>query len=293
MTIETQGIQVTYTSGRGQPSFAVPRNACDCHNHIYDPVRFPYAPTDVRNQPPATVPMLRLLQKRLGLTRAVIVTPSAYGLDNRCTLDALEQLGNDARGVAVVDGAVTDYRLAAMHAKGVRGIRFNIATGGSDNWEMIAALSHRVHDLGWHVQFNIDAQGLEAMAGFIGSLPSPVVLDHFAHIPQPQGPDHPAFATVCRLLDSGGVWVKLSGYYFDYPQGHPEYAPVVRTGCAYVKHAPERMIWGTDWPHPTAFTKRLPWPDEAAEMDFLAVMAPDEHTRNRILVANPEQLYGF
>lgn len=287
------GIQVTYTSGRQGPSIPVPPNACDCHNHIYDPVRFPYAPDDVRNQPPATVSMLRLLQQRLGLARAVIVTPSAYGTDNACTLDALEQLGNAARGVVVVDGSVTDAELSRMHARGVRGIRFNIATGGSDDQEMIRTLAHRINELGWHMQFNIAAERLESMKAYFFSLPCAIVLDHFAHMPQPEGAAHPAFKTVCEMLDTGRTWVKLSGYYLDYPQGHPEYTPVVQTGAAFVRHAPERLVWATDWPHPTVFTKRYPWPDDAAEMDFLAIMAPDEAARNRILVDNPVKLYNF
>lgn len=293
MKIMHDGVQVTYTSGRQAPVIDVPHNACDCHNHIYDPLRFPYASADTRNQPPATVPMLRLLQKRLGLTRSVIVTPSAYGLDNACTLDALEQLGETSRGVAVVDGTVGDAELESMHAKGVRGIRFNIATGGSDDETMIRTLAHRIAEFGWHVQFNIAGERVRTMKNFLASLPSTVILDHFAHIPQPQGPDHPAFKAVCDLVNTGKVWVKLSGFYFDYPEGHPDYAPVVRTGVAFVSHAPERLVWGTDWPHPTVFSRRLPWPDEAAEMDLLAVMAPDAAVRNRILVDNPARLYDF
>ena len=128
-------IQVPYSSGRQVPSIKIPPLACDCHHHIYDPVRFPYLPTDTRNQPPATVDAYRLLQQRLGLTRNVIVTPSAYGFDNSCTLDALKQMGSKARAEVVVDTSITDAELKRMHSLGVRGIRFNIATGASNDSE--------------------------------------------------------------------------------------------------------------------------------------------------------------
>lgn len=282
-----------YSAGRQYPTIVVPLNACDCHHHIYDPVRFSYLPTDVRNQPPATVDAYRLLQKRLGLGRNVIVTPSAYGTDNRCTLDALQQMGSNARGVVVVDNSISDVELQAMHKLGVRGIRFNIATGGSNDREMILALSSRIHELGWHVQFWMSANDAVAMADFLLSLPSRLVFDHRGHLPQPEGANHPAFRTICKLIDKGKTWVKLSGLYLDTKLGEPNYEDTVQVGKAYVQYASERLVWGTDWPHPTIFSQRRPWPDDAVMLDLLAEQAPDELMRNRILVDNPAELYGF
>lgn len=289
----TGDIQVPYSRGRKRPTIKVPVNACDCHHHIYDPVRFPYVPQDTRNQPPATVDVYRLLQKRLGLTRNVIVTPSAYGTDNRCTLDALEQMGPNARAVVVIDNNITDAELQKMHKLGVRGIRFNISTGGASDRDTILSLSRRINNLGWHVQFWMGANDIVEMEAFLLTLPSPIVFDHRGHLPQPDGIEHPAFRVICNLIDRGKTWVKLSGLYQDSKIGDPTYEDTVRVGKAYVEYAPERMVWGSDWPHPTVFSERKPWPDDASMLDLLAEQAPDETLCNRILVDNPAVLYGF
>jgi D-galactarolactone isomerase len=287
------GIQVPYSAGRQKPVIRVPVNACDSHHHIYDPVRFSYIPEDIRNQPPATVDCYRLLQKRLGLTRSVIVTPSAYGTDNRCTLDALRQMGADTRAVVVIDNKIPDAELESMHELGVRGVRFNIATGGSDDCEMIFALSQRIHELGWHVQFWMSANDTVKLEEFLFKIPAPIVFDHRGHIPQPEGTAHQAFKVICKLIDKGKTWVKLSGLYMDTKVAAPTYADTVKVGKAYVAYAPERMVWGTDWPHPSTFSQRQQWPDDAVMLDLLAEQAPDETVRNKILVDNPAVLYGF
>ena len=287
------GIQVPYSAGRKLPVIEVPRFACDAHHHIYDPVRFPYVPEDVRNQPPATVDAYRLLQKKLGLQRNVIVQPSAYGTDNRCTLDALQQMGDNARAVVVINEAITDKELESMHQMGVRGIRFNIATGASNDRGRIQKLAERVHAFGWHVQFWMSAKDTVTMADFLQQLPNQIVFDHRGHITQPEGVAHSAFAVICNLLDKGKAWVKLSGLYIDTNQGEPGYAGTVAVGKAFVAFAPERMVWGTDWPHPSVFSERKPWPDDANMLDLLAVQAPDAAVRHKILVDNPEKLYGF
>lgn len=291
--VAEEGIQVPYSSGRRYPKIRVPENACDCHHHIYDPVRFAYVPEDVRNQPPAGVDAYRLLQKRLGTTRSVIVQPSAYGFDNACTLDALKQMGASARAVVVVNESISDGELDAMHALGVRGIRFNIATGASKDRGPIMNLAQRVHAFGWHVQFWMSAADTVAMESFLQRLPNQIVFDHRGHIPQPEGVAHPAFKVICGLLEKGRAWVKLSGLYQDTKVGEPGYADTVKVGKAFVDAAPERMLWGTDWPHPSIFSERKPWPDDANMLDLLAEQAPDETVRHRILVENPATLYGF
>lgn len=287
------GLQVPYSAGRKLPSIEIPEYACDAHHHIYDPVRFPYVPEDVRNQPPATVDAYRLVQKKLGTRRNVIVQPSAYGTNNRCTLDALQQMGGDARGVVVIDESISEAQLESMHKLGVRGIRFNIATGASNDRSSIQRLAERVHAFGWHVQFWMSAKETVAMEAFLQQLPNRLVFDHRGHLPQPDGIGHPAYAVICGLVDQGKAWVKLSGLYIDTNQGEPNYSDTVSVGNSFVAHAPERVVWGTDWPHPSVFSERRPWPDDANMLDLLAVQAPDPAIRHKILVENPEELYGF
>lgn len=287
------GIQVPYSAGRGVPQIAMPRDACDCHHHIYDPVNFAYVPEDVRNQPPATVDAYQLLQKRLGVTRSVIVQPSAYGTNNACTLAALEKIGSAARAVVVIDQSVSDVELQSMRDLGVRGIRFNIAAGASRDAENILALSRRVHELGWHVQFWMSALDTVHMESVLAQIPNQIVFDHRGHLPQPEGVDHPAFQVICKLLNQGKAWMKLSGLYLDSKVSGPTYTDTVKVGRAFVQTAPERMLWGTDWPHPSVFSERMPWPDDASMLSLLAEQAPDEAVRHRILVQNPEALYGF
>jgi predicted TIM-barrel fold metal-dependent hydrolase len=287
------GIQVPYSDGRQHPTINVPENACDSHHHIYDPIRFPYVPEDVRNQPPAGVDAYGLLQKRLGTSRNVIVQPSAYGFDNACTLDALDQMGSNARAVVVIDPSVSDGELSMMNRKGVRGIRFNITRGASKNHDSIMTLAQRVHAFGWHCQFWMSAEDTVEMESLLHRLPNQIVFDHRGHIPQPEGIDHPAFKVICGLIEKGKGWVKLSGLYQDTKTGGPDYADTVKVGRAFVEVAPERMVWGSDWPHPNIFSERQPWPDDARMLDQLAVQAPDENIRHKILVSNPAQLYGF
>lgn len=291
--VADKGLQVPYSAGRARPTIAVPPGACDCHHHIYDPVRHPYAPDDVRNQPPATVDAYRMLQSRLGLTRNVVVQPSAYGTDNACTLEALGQFGKEARAIVVVDASITAAELTRMHELGVRGVRFNISTGGTRDSRVIRSLARRIADLGWSGQFWMSANDTVQLAGLLDELPSRIVFDHRAHLPQPEGVAHPAFEVVRRLIDKGRTWVKLSGLYLDSKAGDPAYDDTLRIGRAFVELAPERMLWGTDWPHPSIFSERKPWPDDARMLDQLAEQAPDETTRRKILVDNPAELYGF
>ncbi|HWY83413.1 MAG TPA: amidohydrolase family protein [Roseiarcus sp.] len=281
---------VPWSSGTAPPKLKPPRNACDCHMHIYDS-RFPVASTAKLRPGDATVDDYRLLQKRIGTTRNVVVTPSTYGTDNACTLDAMAKLGASARGVAVVDTSVTDTELKRLNDLGVRGIRFNLVQSGATTIEMLEPLSKRVNDLGWHVQIHMLGDAIVENADLLQRLPSPIVFDHLARIPQPAGIDHPSFALVLKLLDHGRAWVKLSGAYIETRTGPPAYADVSKVARAYVKAAPERLVWASDWPHPTE--KADAKPDDAVLFDLLADWAPDEAIRNRILVDNPAALYGF
>ncbi len=276
---------VKWSAGTEAPKLKAPANAADCHHHIYD-ARYPVDPTSTLRPGDAFVEDYRALQKRIGTSRNVVVQPSTYGIDNRCTLDAVSAFGQTARAVVVVNDSVSDAELKRLHGLGARGIRFNLAQAGATTPEMIEPLSKRVNDLGWHIQINAPpARTMEIMA-ILERVPSPIVFDHLARVPEPS---HPLFAKVQALLDKRRAWVKLSGAYAG-KVGPPTYADASAVARAYVKAAPERLVWGSDWPHPTEKDKL---PDDAVLFDLLLDWAPDEKVRHRILVENPETLYGF
>jgi D-galactarolactone isomerase len=273
------------------PTLKAPPHAADCHMHIYDS-RFPVAANAVLLPPDAHVADYRGVQKRLGTTRTVVVQPSTYGTDNRCMLDALASFGGDARGIAVVDTGVSDEELMRLAGVGVRGIRFNLVQAGTTTADMIEPLSKRVADLGWHVQLHMKGDQIAAIEEVLLRLPLPLVLDHMGRIPPGPGAgtSHPAFAAVQRLIDKGRTWVKLSGAYIDTKVGPPGYSDTSEIAKALVRYAPERLVWGSDWPHPT---ERANKPDDAVLFDLVAEWIPDAETQRQILVANPEALYGF
>ena len=274
--------------GAGPPKLKAPANAADCHIHIYD-ARFPSSSPALPN---ATVQDYQRLQKRIGVSRVVIVTPRNYVTDNSVTLDAIEQLGiANARGVAVLRPTVTDAELQRLDDGGIRGIRFTVANPQTAvvSIDMIEPLAQRIAALGWHVQLNMPADTIVEHADLLRRLPAQIVFDHMGQFPLPAGLAHPAYGVIRSLLDRGRAWVKISGVYLNTRTGPPTYADATAIAQAYVKTAPERLVWGTDWPHPSAPVK----PDDAVLFDLLAAWAPEEATRNRILVANPEALYGF
>ena len=282
---------VKYSAGTEAPKLKAPASATDCHHHIYD-ARYPVDARATLRPPDALVADYRALQKRIGTTRNVLVQPSTYGTDNRCHLDALAAFGPTARMVAVVDDTVSTDELKRMHALGVRGIRFNLAQAGATTAEMLEPLSKRVNDLGWHIQINAPpAKIMEIMPILEDKVASPIVFDHLAHIPQPDGVNHPLFAKVRGLMDKGRTWMKLSGAYADTKVGPPTYSDSSAVARAYAKAYPERCVWGSDWPHPTEQTKGVP--DDAVLFDLLTDWVPDEKARHRILVENPATLYDF
>jgi predicted TIM-barrel fold metal-dependent hydrolase len=289
--IETSQAQqrVPYSSGTELPKLKTPANACDCHMHIYDS-RYPAAARATLRPPDASVEDYRLLQQRLGTTRVVVVQPSTYGTDNRCTLDAMARFGRDARGVAVVDTGVADTELRRMAELGVRGIRFNLVQAGATTIEMIAPLSRRVADLGWHVQIHMKGEQIAGIEDLLLQLPSPIVFDHMGRIAQPDATKQPGYQTLRKLLDQGRTWVKLSGAYMETKVGPPSYADATSLARELAKAAPERMVWGSDWPHPTMQQEK---PDDAVLLDLLTDWVPEEAARRRVLVENPSTLYGF
>jgi predicted TIM-barrel fold metal-dependent hydrolase len=281
--------QVKWSAGTEPAKLRAPANAADCHHHIYDG-RYPVDPKAALRPGDAAVEDYRALQRRIGTTRHVIVQPSTYGTDNACTLNALAAFGAEARAVAVVNDNVADAELKRMDALGVRGIRFNLAQAGATTPAMIEPLSKRVNELGWHIQINATASTIMSIMDTLDRVPCPIVFDHLAHVPQPAGINDPLYARVRALIDKGKTWVKLSGAYQDTKIGPPTYADATAVARAYVKAAPERMVWGSDWPHPSEQQTK---PDDALLFDLLAEWAPQEAVRNRILVQNAEALYGF
>jgi predicted TIM-barrel fold metal-dependent hydrolase len=281
--------QVKWSAGTEAPKQRAPAGAADCHHHIYNS-KYPADPRATLRPGDASVEDYRALQRRIGTSRNIIVQPSTYGTDNTCTLDALTAFGPTARAVAVVDTSVADAELKRMNGLGVRGIRFNLAQAGATTPEMIEPLSKRVNDLGWHIQINAPAAKIIEIKDILNRVPSPIVFDHLAHIPEPEGTAHPLFGVVLALIDKGKTWVKLSGAYADTKVGPPSYSDSSAVARAYVQKAPERLVWGSDWPHPSERDNK---PDDAILFDLLLDWAPDERVRNRILVQNPEALYGF
>jgi D-galactarolactone isomerase len=180
--------------------------------------------------------------------------------------------------------------LKRLDAARVRGIRFNLATGGATSVDMIEPLAKRIAPLGWHIQMNCVAAVTVDNKDLFNRLPCPIVWDHLAHVPEPVGITHPVFGIVADLLHKGKAWVKLSGAYADTKVGPPTYSDSTAVAQAYVKEAPERLVWGSDWPHPSERTDK---PDDALLFDLLAVWVPNEAMRNKILVDNPAKLYGF
>jgi D-galactarolactone isomerase len=285
--------KIPNSSGTAQPKLKAPAGATDCHMHIYDP-RFQQHSPGRANPKDATVGDYRLLQKHIGTSRVVVVTPRNYATDNRITLDAIAQLGASARGVAVVHPTISDADLQTLNDGGIRGIRFSLTGGAAPivTWEMVEPLAKRVADLGWHVQFVLRGHQIVEHADLLQKLPTQLVFDHMGLPTLPAGIDDASFVILRRLIDRGRTWIKLSGAYINSKIGPPDYPEATKIAQAFVSAAPERLVWGSDWPHPGEQGKPA-LPDDALLFDLLAVWAPQESARRRILVENPENLYGF
>jgi len=270
------------------PNLVAPPDSCDCHMHIYED-RFPLAPTATFKPPDAPVSEYRKVQKDLGLSRAIVVQPTAYGFDNRCTLEAVAQLGPGARGIAVVRPDVADAELERLTGAGIRGVRFHMLGGGVLPWGALQGLAARVLAFGWHVQLQFDGAELPHHESQLKSLPGNMVIDHNGKFLEPVTPEHPAFKVLLRLLDSGKCWVKLSAPYETSKVGAPHYDDVAVLARTLANANPERCVWASNWPHPNQNQA----PSTAAMLDLLLEWTDDAATRTRILVDNPAKLYGF
>jgi len=275
---------------QSQPRLLAPPGTCDTHMHIYDR-RFPTAPSALITPPDSGVAEYRAMCRRLGITRTVVVQPTTYGKDNRCTLDAITALGEGARGIAVVDETVTETELDGLTQAGIRGVRFHMLPGGALPWTSLEPVSSRVQAFGWHVQLQLDGREFPDREALVRRVAGTLVIDHVGKFLEPVATDHAAFKVLLRLLDNGRTYVKLSAPYEVSKVGPPNYDDVGALAKALVRAAPERMLWASNWPHPSAPPDRKP--DDARLLDVLLDWVPDEATRRKILVDNPARLYGF
>jgi predicted TIM-barrel fold metal-dependent hydrolase len=293
-----------------QPStpvnFDVPENACDCHTHIHgDPEKFPFFAGRVYTPETALPEEMTALHRALHIKRVVIVTPSVYGTDNSATLYGMKARGADARGVAVIDDKTADADLDAMDKAGMRGIRLNLATGGTNDpavaRQRFQAALPRMVSRNWHIQIYTNLGVITGIKEQVLNSPVPVVFDHFGGAQAALGPDQPGFADLLDLVRSGHAYVKISGAYRASTQA-PDYPDVAPLAKALIGANPERIVWGTDWPHPNSATPPgakitdvtpLFQIDDGRLLNQLPVWAPDEMTRKTILIDNPARLYQF
>jgi predicted TIM-barrel fold metal-dependent hydrolase len=286
-------------------TFDVPSGACDCHVHIFgDPQRFPFSPARVYTPPVASPEELAALHKALGIQRVVIVQPSVYGTDNSATLFGIKARGKDARGVAVIDAQTPDRDLDAMSAAGICGIRLNLATASitdpAAGRERLQAGLARAQRRNWHVQMNTAPPMIAAIKDVVLAAPVPVVFDHFGGALTARGPGQPGFQDLVDLVRSGRAYVKISGAYrASTLAGYSDVTPLAK---ALIAANADRILWGTDWPHPDSATGpgRKPTDlapplviDDGRVLNLLPVWEPDPAVRRKILVDNPARLYGF
>jgi len=279
---------MSYDTPVSAPRLPTPPGACDTHMHVYEPGYQLRAEASHPSQP-GTLAHYREVQKQLGLTRTVIVAPSGYGADNSCTLEAMAKLGNDARGVAIVDPAAPDAELERLTRLGIRGIRYHMR-GGVLTWDTMPRMAARVAAFGWHVQLQCESRELSEHEAIITRLPCDLVIDHMGRFDAATPADDQDWRLLMKLLATGRCWVKLSGPYYGSKSGPPLYADKARIAKAPIKAAPERMVWASNWPHPS-YKKNFP--DEGRLLDTIAEWTQDERLRTMILVTNPAKLYGF
>ncbi|MCP5367750.1 MAG: amidohydrolase family protein [Hyphomicrobiales bacterium] len=275
----------------GKPAFVPPPGAVDAHCHVFGPAdRFPYAPE--RKYTPCDAPKERLFALRdfLGFERNVIVQASCHGRDNAALVDALRTAGERARGVAVVGPDVTDAALRDMDAAGVRAVRFNFVKRLVDATprEVFLGIANRIADLGWHVVVYFEAPDLADLIPFLRQLPTTIVVDHMGRPDVSKGVDHPEFRRFMDLLaDNDNIWTKVSC-----PErltvAGPDYGDVVPFARRLVESFPDRVLWGTDWPHPNM---KSHMPDDGMLVDVIPRIATTEDRRRGLLVGNPTRLY--
>lgn len=291
-----------------QPStpvdFAVPEDACDCHVHTYDQQHFPYAASRPYTPEPVSVEELQALHRALRISRVTVVQTTVYGTDNAGVLAAMKSLGSRARGVAVIDLKTPDSQLDDMERAGIRGIRLNLETAGQTDPEIgrqrFQAAVERIKGRKWHIQIYARLTVIEGIKDLVAKAPMPVVFDHFGGMQAALGGDQPGFASLMTLVRTGKAYVKISAPYraSSLAPDYPDVAPLARV---LVASNPERILWGSDWPHPGTPVPGRPNSeitpffqiDDGQVLNLLPKWVPDAATRKTILVDNPARLYGF
>jgi predicted TIM-barrel fold metal-dependent hydrolase len=269
-----------------------PPGACDSHCHVFGPAtKFPYAPN--RSYTPPDAPFERLVQLHdfLGLSRGVIVQASCHGTDNTAMMDALERGKGRYRGVAIVDGSVTDKQLADMNDKGVRGVRFNFVAhlGGAPDLDVFHRVLDRIAELGWHVVLHLDAQEILTYTDLINHIRVPFIIDHMGRVRAEGGLKQQPFLQLLELMHNPLAWVKVCGSE-RVSVGRRPFDDAIPFAQALINVAPDRVLWGTDWPHPN-ISKDMP--NDGELVDLMFRFCDDANLRKRLLVDNPARLYGF
>jgi 2-pyrone-4,6-dicarboxylate lactonase len=271
--------------------FTPPPLACDAHCHVFGPaVKFPYDPKAAYYPEDAPLEELQKLHSRLGLQRAVIVHASCHGADMRVTLDAIACSGGRYRGTAIIDSSYSEEDFERMHEGGIRAVRFNFVRhlGGRPDMRFFQQTVDRLHALGWHLVLHLDAQDLVELEQIFRTLPVPFVIDHMGRVKAADGLDQRPFKVLLQAMKNEKCWVKICGAERVSSKG-PPFTDAVPFGRALVEAAPDRVLWGTDWPHPN-----VKWmPNDAELVNLFPLMAPGKDLQYKILVDNPARLYGF
>jgi len=283
-----------------KPKFAAPPNACDTHFHVFGPPeRFPFVSTHEYTPPAAPLEHYLKMLAVIGIERAVVVQPSVHGLDNTATLDAIKNSQGKFRGVGRIDDKTAKDELKRLHDGGIRGVRFNLLNRprGNVKLDVLDRCVENIAELGWSLDLHIDMVNLIAQEKRMREMPVPLVIDHIARVKPAEGLAQAGFQLLLDLMKLKHVWVKVSGAdkicettvhsYFGLP-----FVEVIPYAQAVIAAAPERVIWGTDWPHSNNFTPGHT-PNDGDLVDLLALFAPDEAARKKLLVDNPARLYGF
>lgn len=283
-----------------RPHTGLPPNSCDSHFHVFGPPeQFPFVATHEYTPPAAPLEHYLKMIAVIGVERAVVVQPSVHGLDNSATLDAIKTSRGKFRGVGRIDDKTTKEEIQRLHEGGIRGVRFNLLDRprGNVKLDVLDRCVEKAAEIGWSIDLHIDMKNLIAQEQRIRALPVPVVIDHIARVKPAEGLHQPGFQLLLELMKLRHVWVKVSGAdkicntqvhaYFGLP-----FVEVVPYARAVIAAAPDRILWGTDWPHSNNFAPGHT-PNDGDLIDLLAAFAPDEQTRKKILVDNPAVLYGF
>ena len=268
----------------------VPQGATDTHIHIYLE-NVPSAPGGPPLPGHFPVDKYREIQQRVGLQRVIVVQPNAYQFDNSVTLNAIKAFGANAKGVGVVAPGVADAEIERLSKGGIVAQRIFQLQWGAVGFNRMHDVMARVHPFGWFANVQLDGRELPKWEAEIRKLPGRFVIDHTGKFLEPVKEDSEPFKALLSLLDTGRCWIKLSAPYETSKTGAPHFEDVSRLARALVAHAPERMLWASNWPHPSEPKERKP--DDAAMLELLLDWAPDDATRRKILVDNPAALYGF